>query len=220
MNLEKAIININRSLTKKQPVSFNSVWIKYRCKVSYIFIIKNIKTEFNDPDWDYVVSRLERCNQKLWLKTRRRNKKDIPIYSDKDELEVILKKYNSKLYTFLACQNKDDKCICDWISIRLVRIAQKGNLLAKDKIIILLKYLVDQWIEYDRSLFSWKGYNELINEHIEAYIRRFRYAGSFIGYLYRTLEYSGRGLTPLEKFSLDDISNVSGKRIIDIFIKK
>jgi hypothetical protein len=220
MNLEKAIININRSLIKKQPISFNPVWIKYRCKVSYIFIIKNIKTEFNDPDWDYVVSRLERCNQKLWLKTRRRNKKDIPIYSDKDELEVILKKYNSKLYTFLACQNKDDKCICDWISIRLVRIAQKGNLLAKDKIIILLKYLVDQWIEYDRSLFSWKGYNELIIEHIEACIRRFRYAGSFIGYLYRTLEYSGRGLAPLEKFSLDDISNVSGKRIIDIFVKK
>ena len=220
MNLEKAIININRSLTKKQPVSFNSVWIKYRCKVSYIFIIQNIKTEFNDPDWDYVVSQLERCNQKLWLKTRRKNKKDIPIYSDKDELEVILKKYNSKLYTFLACQNKDDKCICDWISIRLVRIAQKGNLLAKDKVIILLKYLVDQWIEYDRSLFSWKGYNESIDEHIGACIRRFRYAGSFIGYLYRTLEYSGRGLAPLEKFSLDDISNVSGKRIIDIFIKK
>ena len=92
--------------------------------------------------------------------------------------------------------------------------------MAKDKIIILLKYLVDQWIEYDRSLFSWKGYNELINEHIDACIRRFRYAGSFIGYLYRTLEYSGRGLAPLEKFSLDDISNVSGKRIIDIFIKK
>lgn len=52
MNLEKAIININRSLIKKQPISFNPVWIKYRCKVSYIFIIKNIKNEFNDPDWD------------------------------------------------------------------------------------------------------------------------------------------------------------------------
>ena len=220
MNLEKAIININRSLIKKQPISFNPVWIKYRCKVSYIFIIKNIKNEFNDPDWDYVVSRLERCNQKLWLKTGRRNKKDTPIYSDKDELDVILKKYNSKLYTFLACQNKDDKCICDWISIRLVRIAQKGNLLAKDKIIILLKYLVDQWIEYDRSLFGWKGYNELVIEHIEACIRRFRYAGSFLGYLYRTLEYSGRGLVPLEKFSFDDISNITGKRVIDTFIKK
>lgn len=220
MNLEKAIRNINRSLTKKQPASFSPIWIKYRCKVSYQFIIKNIKTEFNNPDWDYIISQLERPNQKLWLKSRKKQKNSISAYSDGNELEIILKKYNNKLYTFLARQNKDDKYICDWISIKLVRIAQKGNVLAKDKIIILLGYLVDQWIEYDHSLFSWKGYNELIIEHIEACIRRFRYAGSFLGYLYRTLEYSGRGLVPLEKFSLDDVSTVTGKRLIETFVLK
>lgn len=220
MNLEKAIRNINRSLTKKQPASFSPIWIKYRCKASYLFIIKNIKTEFNDPDWDYIVSQLERCNQKLWLKGKKKQKNSISAYSDGNELKIILKKYNNKLYTFLARQNKDDKYICDWISIKLVRIAQKGNVLAKEKIIILLGYLVDQWIEYDHSLFSWKGYNELITEQIEACIRRFRYAGSFLGYLYRTLEYSGRGLVPLEKFSLDDVSTISGKRLIETFTIK
>ncbi|HRH33181.1 MAG TPA: hypothetical protein PK720_03540 [bacterium] len=220
MNLEKAIRNIDRSLTKKQPASFNQIWVKYRCKISYQFIVKNIKNEFDDPDWDYVISRLERTNQKLWLRSRKRKKKIILTYSDNGELEIILKKYSDKLYTFLARQSKEDKYICDWISIRIVRIAQKGNLLAKDKIVVLLRYLIDQWIEYDRSLFSWKGYNELITEHIEACIRRFRYAGSFLGYLHSTLEYSGRGLVPLEKFSLDDISDISGKRIIDTFIKK
>lgn len=220
MNLEKAIRNIDRSLTKKQPASFNQIWVKYRCKISYQFIVKNIKNEFDDPDWDYVISRLERTNQKLWLRSRKRKKKIILTYSDSGELEIILKKYSDKLYTFLARQSKEDKYICDWISIRIVRIAQKGNLLAKDKIVVLLRYLIDQWIEYDRSLFNWKGYNELITEHIEACVRRFRYAGSFLGYLYRTLEYSGRGLVPLEKFSLDDISNISGRRIIDTFIKK
>ena len=220
MNLEKAIRNINRSLTKKQPASFNQIWIKYRCKISYLFIINNIKNEFDDPDWDYIISNLERSNQKLWLKSKKRKKKIISTYSDKGELEIILKKYNDKLYTFLARQSKEDKYVCDWISIRIVRIAQKGNLLAKDKIVVLLRYLIDQWIEYDSSLFNWKGYNELITEHIEACIRRFRYAGSFLGYLYRTFEYSGRGLVPLEKFSFDDISNISGKRIIDNFIKK
>jgi len=220
MNLEKAIRNIDRSLTKKQPASFNQIWVKYRCKISYQFIVKNIKNEFDDPDWDYVISRLERTNQKLWLRSRKRKKKIILTYSDSGELEIILKKYSDKLYTFLARQSKEDKYICDWISIRIVRIAQKGNLLAKDKIVVLLRYLIDQWIEYDRSLFSWKGYNELITEHIEACIRRFRYAGSFLGYLHSTLEYSGRGLVPLEKFSLDDISDISGKRIIDTFIKK
>jgi hypothetical protein len=34
------------------------------------------------------------------------------------------------------------------------------------------------------------------------------------------MEYSGRGLTPFEEFSLDDISSISGKRILEIFINK
>lgn len=215
MNLEKTIKNINRSLNKKQPTSFNSVWIKYRCKVSYKFVIENIKTEFGKPDWDLIVSQLERCNQKLWLKGIKRGK--TKSYKNKIELDVILDKYKNNLYTFLAQKDKEDKIICDWISIKLVRIAQKGNLLAKEKAITLLNYLISQWIEYDKSLYNWKGYNELIVEHIETCIRRFRYTGSFIGYLYRTLELSGRGLTPLEKFSLDDYSSVTGKRIIDNF---
>ena len=44
MNLEKAICYINRSINKKQPNSFNDKWIKYRCKISYQFIVNNVKT--------------------------------------------------------------------------------------------------------------------------------------------------------------------------------
>lgn len=215
MNLEKAIRNIDRSLNKKQPESFNANWIKYRCKVSYGYIIENVKDEFNKPDWDLVVSRLQRYNQRLWLKNKTRKKKHVVLYKDTDELETILNKYKDRLYTFISRKDKEDKIVCDWISIRLVRLSQKGNRLAKDKISLLLRYLVDYWIEFDRSFFSWKGYNDLIDNHIDGCIRRFRYAGSFIGYLYKTLEYSGRGLTPLEKFSLDNYSFITGKRIIN-----
>ena len=218
MDFKKAIRNINRSLNKKQTDKFNPQWIKNRCKISHQFIIQNILTEFKEPDWDLIVSKLERHNQKLWMKKHK--KKEVEIYQNQKELDVILNKYNHKLYTFFGNLDKEDKIICDWISIKLVRLSQKGNILAKQELIGLLEYLVQNWIEYDRSLFSWKGYNQLIIEHIEACIRRFRYAGSFIGYLYRTLEYSGRGLTPLEKFSLDDISRITGKRVIEVFVKK
>jgi hypothetical protein len=213
MNLDKAIKNIDRSLTKKQPAYFSPSWIKYRCKISYQFIIENIKTEFNEPDWDLVVSKLERCNQGLWLKGKK--KKAFELYEDKIELNAILNKYNNKLYVFLSGKGKEDRIVCNWISIRLARLSQKGNILAKKKLVGLLIYPINQWIEYDRSLYAWKGYNELIIEHVEACIRRFRYAGSFLGYLYRTLEYSGRGLVPLEKFSLDDFSPITKKRKID-----
>src|SRR3989339_542686 len=178
---------------------------------------KNIYTELGDPDWDLVISKLDRWNQKLWM--RGFKKRYIKLYKNKQEVNLILKRYNNKFYTFLVQVNKEDYVICDWISIRLVRVAQKRNILAKEKIISLLVSLVDQWIENDKSLFSWKGYNELIIQQIEGCVRRFRYTGSFLGYLYRTLQYSGLGLVPLEKFSFDDFLLTDQKRRIDIFIK-
>src|SRR3989339_120066 len=153
MNFEKAVININRSVTKKKPESFNDTWIRYRCNVSYEFIIENIKTELGDPDWDLVISKLDRWNQKLWM--RGFKKRYIKLYKNKQEVNLILKRYN----------------------------------------------------------------NKLIIQQIEGCVRRFRYTGSFLGYLYRTLQYSGLGLVPLEKFSFDDFLLTDQKRRIDIFIK-
>ena len=217
MNLKKAIKNIDRSITKRSPQSFHPNWIKYSCKVSYKYIVDNIKDEFNQTDWDLIVSMLQRYNQRLWLKHKKRKKKVTILYKNKEELDIILNQYKEKLYTFISRENKEDKIICDWISIKLVRLSQKGNVLADEKITYLLRYLADYWVEFDKGLFSWKGYNDLMDNHINACIRRFRYAGSFIGYLYRTLEYSGRGLTPLEKFSLDDYFIDNKKRKIDNF---
>jgi len=218
MNFEKGVRNINRSIAKQQPGTFNPQWIKNRCKISYKFIEENVKNEFNEPDWDLVVSRLDRWNQKLWMKGVK--KKKVESYKNEKELNIIINNHKNKLYTFLGQVDSEDRITCDWISIKLVRLSQKGNLLAKKKVIGLLENLVDQWIEFDKNLFNWRGYNELKREHIEACIRRFRYAGSFLGYLHRTLQYSGLGLTPLEKFSLDDFSPISEKRIIETFIKK
>lgn len=218
MNFEKAIRNINRSITKKQPETFNSQWIKNRCKVSYQFIIHNTKTEFNEPDWDLIVSKLGKHNQRKWMKGIKRN--EVELYKNQNEINLVLNKYNDKLYTFLGQAKKEDRITCDWISMRLARIAQKGNVLAQEELISLVGQLVDSWIEYDKCLFAWKGYDELIIKQIKGCIRRFRYAGSFLGYLHTTLERSGRGLIPLEKFSLDDYHPVTEKRIIETFVKK
>lgn len=217
MTVEQSIKNINKSLNKKQPEKFNPQWIKNCCRASYEFIINNVKNEFGEPDWDLIISRLERHNQRLWMK--RVKKQLCDCYSSKEELDIILKKNKNKLYTFIAQNDKEDKIICDWISIRLVRLSQKGNIEAREKVINLTKCLVEQWIEYDKSLSSWKGYNDLVFDYIDVCIRRFRYVGSFLGYLHRTLQYAGLGLTPLEKFSLDDYSSITNKRIIETFIK-
>ncbi|MFA6077331.1 MAG: hypothetical protein WC735_04645 [Candidatus Paceibacterota bacterium] len=210
MNFNQAIKNLNRSLFKKQPLTFNHSWVKNNVRKSYNFIVENIRTESGETDWDNIVRRLDHQNQKLWLKGKK-IKKNIDQYKNRAEVEAILTKYQKKLYTFLVQKNKEDKQICDLISIRLVRTAQKGNLLARQKAKIFIKHLVDQWID-GRYFKHWRGYDDLIEKNIERCIRRYRYSGSFIVYLYRTLEYAGRGLRMLEAFSLDDYIPETTKR--------
>ena len=212
MNFEQAIRNINRSLNKKQPKSFNANWIKYRCNVSYRFIINNIANEFGEPDWDLITTNLDRQFQGLWLKGLK--KKQPNKYSDENEIVLVLAPHREKLYTFVSQINQEDKKICDQISISLVRLAQRGNLLAIQKIKQLVPFLINQWIE-GYKLNRWRGYNDLINICIDDCIRRYRYSGSFIGYLNKTMECAGRPLKSIEAFSLDKKSQITDKAIID-----
>jgi len=217
MNYGQAIKNLNRSLSKRRPLTFNQAWVRNCVRKSYDFIIANIKTELGDTDWDAVVRNLDHDCQKLWLKGFK-NKKEIDQYEDGFEVNAILDKHKQKLYTFLVQIDKNDKKACDEIIIRLVRTAQKGNLLAKQKAINFAKQLIDYWID-TRNLQHWRGYDDLIYDNIDRCIRRYRYSGSFIVYLYRTLEYSGRGLRPLEAFSLNEYSPITAKCKVDSVVK-
>jgi hypothetical protein len=92
----------------------------------------------------------------------------------------------------------------DIISIALVRIAQKGNIIAKEEVIKLVRFTIDDWIERYPALSSWEGYESLIPKRVEGCIKRYRYSGTFIGYLFKTLEYAGRGLLPTNEYSQND----------------
>jgi hypothetical protein len=212
MNLEKAIKNINRSLIKKQPSSFTPAWIKYRCKVSHQFIVNNIKNEFGEPDWDLVTANLDRQLQRLWLKGLKRKRPT--EYRDESEVISAITPHREKLYTFVSQINQEDKKICDRISISLVRLAQRGNLFAIQKLKQLIPFLINQWIE-GYKLNRWRGYDDLIDRCIDNCIRRYRYSGSFIGYLNKTMECEGRPLKSIEAFSLDKKSQITDKVMVD-----
>jgi len=88
-----------------------------------------------------------------------------------------------------------------------VRITQNGNALARDFLYKNLLDVTNDWIYAYKSLHSWIGYDHIREETIQGCMKRFRYAGSFAGYLFRTLQYAGLGLRPLEAFSLDEPYN-------------
>lgn len=212
MDFDSAVKTINKLLVKKKPDTFNSSWIREYAPRVYRFFQKNIRREIGGIDWDRITRALDRKFCRRWIASRRNGTKP---YRNKSEVKIILRKYNGKLYAFLTPEEKDDKSIRDIISIALVRIAQKGNVTAKQEIIKLVRFTIDEWIEHCPKISRWKGYEYLIQKRIEGCIRCYRYSGSFIGYLFKTLEYAGRGLRPIIAYSLDDPLYSGQKKRID-----
>jgi hypothetical protein len=210
MSFESVITELNSLLKQRDPKTFSSSWIYYHSPRIYRYIWSNVKTELGGIDWDRITLRLDKQFQRRWKQKRIKRGKP---YRDAKEVKIVLKNYQSKLYVFLTPLDREDKLLQDAISISLVRIAQMGNLRAKEKLAPLLMLLIDQWIERSTHLYRWQGYRSEIDIQIDRCIRCYRFSGTFIGYLYRTLEYAARGLTPT--YSLDVFIPNTEKRLID-----
>jgi hypothetical protein len=155
---------------------------------------------------------LERKYLKRWTHYKRKPAKQ---YENQAEVDLILIKYQDKIYTFVAPIDDTDREIRNRIIIAFVRIAQKGNILAQQELVKWMRYVVDDWVEKYYPLFKWKGYGEDINEKIRGCIRGYKYTGSFVGYLFKTLQYSARGMRPLQAWSLDDPVGEDGATRVD-----
>ncbi len=212
MNFESAVKTIDKLLLDRQPQTFDRSWVRLNAPCVYRFIQKRMRTNNGGIDWDCITRALRPKFQKQWIGSLR--KKARP-YQDQTEVEIVLQQYSSKLYTFISSLGKDDEYMRDIISIALVRLAQKGNISARQEIIKLIRFTVDDWIERSPALFRWRGYEQLIQIRLECCIRRYRYSGSFMRYVFKSLEYAARGLKPLIAYSLDDSLYFGNRKRMD-----
>ncbi len=204
---------LNGVLSEKQPLSFNPSWVVQNTPNTYQFFRKNVRTENNHIDWDKVTSSLNRTFQKRWIRYRYKQAKP---YERQSEVDVILNKYKDKLYTFLCPSDEKDKKIQQTMLISLVRIGQKGNICAREEVVKWVTYITDDWIDRYPQMYKWKGYTDEVPDKIRGCIRCYRYTGSFLGYLFRTLEYSVRGKPPL--VSLND-KLFNGEKTLEEYAK-
>jgi len=201
MDFDNVVAALNRLLLRKRPETFNSSWILKHAPACYRFFRKSTRTELGKIDWDKVTCALDSKYQRRW--TPRLQRKYRP-YENAGEIDLILNRYRNKLYVFIAPADLADQRIRDKIAIDLVRVAQAGNVLAKAEVVRFVRYTIDDWLDSYQCLSRWRGYNDEIREQIEGCVRRYRYTGSFFTYLFRTLEYAGRGICPIFIGSLDD----------------
>ena len=202
MDFDGMIQIINDLLVKEDPDTFSGSWILKQSPHCYRFIWKNVRTDYGTVDWDRVTRALEWKFQRRWTPMRR-VRSHVP-YKNDGEVKTVLGEYRAKLYVFVSPQSQADRRIRDIIGIKLVRLAQCGNESAKRELLSLLDFTIDNWLDQYCFLSRWRGYDAEIRKQVELCIRRYRYSGSFIRYLFRTLEYAGRGIRPLLAYSLDE----------------
>ena len=199
MTFDQVVAGLNSAIEELQPQEINASWVLQNTPKLYGYIKRHIRTDNGHIDWDAVTVRLERPFQKKWVRYK---KKIIRPYHNQAEVDRILSRYKDKLYTFLGYAQDGDKEVRDSMTIQLVRIAQKGNYRAEEELVQWISYITDDWIDRYPQAHKWKGYADEVPEKIRKCVHGYRYTGSFLGYLFRTLEYSARGKPPM--VSLDD----------------
>lgn len=213
MKIEKALTTLNQLLEERQPKTFSSSWIVNNAPNIYQCIWKNAKTENGDVDWDWVTSELDRTFQRRFVRYRQ---KRVKPYESQSEVDVVLAKNKDRLYTLFAPINQRDKLTQHRLIIRFVRIGQKGNACAQAELTKWVTFITDDWIDRYPQMLRWKGYEDEVGDKIRHCVRCYRYTGSFLGYLFKTLEYSARGKPPL--CSLDDTVLGGAKRLSEYAI--
>ncbi len=217
MDFDRVAFTLNELLSKRRPTTLNSSWIFRYAPACYRFIRKWIRTEVGGIDWDQVTYILDSAYQRRWKPGGRRKP---AAYANPEEVALILNRYREKLYVFIAPADVYDRRLRDRISIALVRVAQNGNILARKELTTLIKYTIDDWLEDHPFLSRWRGYDEELRAQLEGCIRRYRYTGSFIHYLYKTLEYAARGMQPPIAYSLDAAFLDGNRRKIDLIAQQ
>lgn len=211
MNFGACIKTLKQVLHDKDPQEFSSSWILKHTPSAYRYIFKNIRTETNSIDWDRITVALPRRYQKRWVRYRHKRRKE---YENESELEKVIGKHRDQLYIFISTSSNTEKRLCHRLTIALARIAQKGNVLAMRELLGLLRYTVDEWLDRYYILRRWKGAETEIENAIKGCILRYRYTGTFFGYLFKTLEYSANRLKPF--YSLDDYLPGTDMRLSEV----
>lgn len=215
IDLNKATNKLNSLLEKYNPQTFSSSWIFSKSPALYIFFAKNFRTENGDIDWDTITEKIDKRYQKRWLRYKR---KKISFYEKQEEVDKILLKYKDKLYLFVVRSSPKEKEICNRMIVALVRLAQKGNIGAQKEIINWVTYVVNDWIDKYPQIHKWQGYPDEVTDNIIGCVFRYKYTGSFLGYLFKTLEYSARGKPPVCSF--DDNIGDTGRTRIDFYVQE
>ena len=161
VTFDKAITILSDVLTAQNPKSFSGTWVYQNAPRAYRFFRLNLRTPTGNIDWDSVTDVLDRSHQYKWDGRKRKAKKP---YENQTEVDLVLAKYHNKIYTCITAMSEQDRRTRDRILIALVRVAQRGNVLARQEAVTFIRFSVDDWIEKYYVLQKWNGFGEILKK--------------------------------------------------------
>jgi hypothetical protein len=203
--MTKIVEKIEKLVLKHKPYSIDEKWIRKHSRKSHKYILEN------NLSWDSITRLLDRSIQRKW--NRKAKKKKVPESFNDYEVENFLSTHSKHLYVFVVFTNEQEFELCDYLSIQLVRMAQSGNICASETLLHLYEDIFLRWKENDKLIIRYRSYEEKIHEHFFGCVRRYRYSGSFIGYLKRTLQLQALTLPKIQTISLNTRSKLTGREL-------
>ena len=191
--LDEAINELVKRLGAANPKNLSPRYIYNNYPDLYYCFISNLRTAKNVVDWTPVVKKLDPEFQVMWLqKPVLGEVEPKKHYRDLEELDLVLKKHQNKLYLLVdpnANRNERDEILQD-----LVSLAKNGNDDAFDKVSEFAEYIVQNWIEKRQLPASVANHMMQVRERIKRSI--YLYAGGVRGsyslYLFVTVKLMSR----------------------------
>ena len=188
-NFQTAIEELNQMLRRDQPKIVKSGYIRKNLGL-YLFFIRY----FNKQDKSFDLMEIQQFIDEPF-KSRLRAVKTIDkylpneFYEDNSEMDMMLEPYAGKLYVLEIASGGKDKEIRNSICEALAKLAQKGNVNAKNKLADVAYHQVQEWtMEPQLEQFQYR-IDDVMNI-VERCIYYYdpKISKSFLNYLLSTLE--------------------------------
>jgi len=173
---------LNDLLLQKQPKTFERQWIKQEAPDLWLQIMNNVIDQRVGAGWAPIIKRLDPEFQIRWKPIRSRPTDRVDIdYNDPAEVEDIINQKRDKLYTFLEAPSVEDRQARDELCVQLCDLAQRGNVIAREKLMTYVGYTINTWLETKPGFEIYKYKPELIMEVLERCVRKYKLSATFYG---------------------------------------
>ena len=221
-DFSRAMKYLKKIIKDKNPEAITSGFIGREDPNLLLYFRNNLKGGNDEINWGVVSENLGYdLRKKCHFPKRIENYTPKNEYFNESEVNEIINSFRNKLYSIFETINKDDYEYRNKIYLAFIKLAQKGNVLAKEKLSDYLEILVTQWVENDEKLKTFIGHSDRLRERIEKCIYFYNTEESeatFLTYLHTSLSLEAKGI-PRPKYIILNEQYKNSKETIESRMK-